>query len=807
MKKLIVLTLFAMIGYSLKSQEAIGYKMPPKEIAELINADPTPSVAIDADGYWMLLLHRPDLPSVEVLAQDELRLAGIRINPENNGPSRTGYVKQIEITTTEKDAKRTVLQGLPQDPRIGNISWNPKGGQFAFTLDFEQHIELWVADLKTATATKISQQPVNNTMPGRPYTWLPNGRELFYLAVPERGEKPKASRKPSGPNVQENIGRQAPARTYQDLLSSPHDEALFEYYCKATVRNIKLTDNTDTEWGPSDFYINFDPSPSGDFILVETLQKPFSYLVPYSRFPQKVAVYNRSGEEVKHIVNIPLADNIPIAYGSVQKGQRGHAWRNDAPATLYWVEALDGGDARVDVPFRDQLFFWDAPFKKAPRASMKFELRFSGVTWHSKNMAVANMYWWNSRRIVTGIFDPSAKSPKLAVLYDRNFEDRYSNPGSFVTDKNEWGQYILLTDKSNTYAYLTGPGASPEGNVPFLDRINLKTLETERLWHAAAPYYENISRILDVEKGDLIIRRESKDTPPNYFIINWKEQTSAALTQFKNPYQSLEGVEKQVISYEREDGVTLSGNLYLPKDYKPEDGPLPTLMWAYPNEFKDKSSASQVKGSPYEFIRLFWASPIYWVTQGYAVFDDISMPIVAMKDDEEPNDRFVEQLMANAKAAIDKLEAMGVTDRNRVAIGGHSYGAFMTANLLAHSDLFAAGIARSGAYNRTLTPFGFQSEDRTFWENPQLYLNMSPYAFAHKIKFPILLIHGEADNNSGTFPMQSERMYNAIKGHGGTTRLVMLPHESHSYVSFESINHMLWEQHEWLEKWVKNREQ
>lgn len=128
----------------------------------------------------------------------------------------------------------------------------------------------------------------------------------------------------------------------------------------------------------------------------------------------------------------------------------------------------------------------------------------------------------------------------------------------------------------------------------------------------------------------------------------------------------------------------------------------------------------------------------------------------------------------------------------------------MTANLLAHSDLFRAGIARSGAYNRTLTPFGFQSERRTFWEAPEMYAKVSPFWYADKIKEPILLIHGEADNNQGTFPIQSERMFAAIRGNGGTARLVMLPLEAHGYAAKESTEHTLFEMVQWFDKWVKN---
>jgi len=173
----------------------------------------------------------------------------------------------------------------------------------------------------------------------------------------------------------------------------------------------------------------------------------------------------------------------------------------------------------------------------------------------------------------------------------------------------------------------------------------------------------------------------------------------------------------------------------------------------------------------------------------------------------EPNDTFVEQLVSSAEAAVNAVVERGVVDPEKIAVGGHSYGGFMTAHLLAHTKLFKAGLARSGAYNRTLTPFGFQGEERTFWEATPTYIRLSPFAHAKKIaenKRPLLLIHGENDENSGTHPMQSERLYNAVKGMGGIIRLVKLPFERHGYRARQSIMHALYEQDMWLQTYVES---
>jgi dipeptidyl aminopeptidase/acylaminoacyl peptidase len=363
-----------------------------------------------------------------------------------------------------------------------------------------------------------------------------------------------------------------------------------------------------------------------------------------------------------------------------------------------------------------------------------------------------------------------------------------------------------MTANDGASVFLSGEGASPEGDRPFLDEMNVKTHETTRLFHSQAPYYEKPVILLDPAKRLLVTQREARNVQPNYWIRNLGDGSEFQITTFPHPNPQFADVQKEMIRYTREDGVELTATLYLPAGYDAaEDGPLPMLIWAYPQEFKSADAAGQVTDSPHRFLRVTYWSPMLWLARGYGVLDDPAMPIVG-EGDEEPNDTFVEQLVSSAKAAIDEVVRRGVADPERLVIGGHSYGAFMTANLLAHSDLFSAGIARSGAYNRTLTPFGFQAEERTVWQAPEVYFAMSPFMHADKINEPILLIHGEADNNSGTYPLQSERFYGALKGLGATVRLCMLPHESHGYRARESIMHMLWEMSEWMDRYVKGAE-
>lgn len=781
-----------------------GYQNPPEPIASLVDAPLAPGLSLSPERTWMLLMERPGYPSIQELAQPELRIAGLRLNPATNGASRSSSYTGLELRHIESGRTFSVT-GLPAAPQLENISWSQDGKHVAFTHSRPDGIELWVVDIASKAARRLTESDINDAMGGRPYYWLGNN-VILAKTVPEgRGEAPVAKAAPAGPVVQESAGEKTTLRTYQDLLQNPHDEDLFEHYATAELQRIDVSTGKAKPFAKPGMLAGASPSPDGQYVLVETISRPFSYLVPYYRFPTAYDLYTADGAFVRQVDQQPLIEQLPQGFGAVPEGKRRISWRSDKPATLYWVEARDGGDPKRDAPVRDQLFYWEAPFKDgAEQPGPEFELRFSGVAWGDDELAIAYEYWWATRQIKTSRFAPANPSEKT-VLFERSYQDRYSDPGSFVTEDNEFGQPVLARGQGGSTLYLTGQGASPEGNQPFIRSYDLKSGETQELWRSEAPYYEMAVDILDLEKGLAITRRESREEPPNYFIRNWNTGSLKPLTSFPHPYPALQGIEKEVVQFKRKDGLDLQGDLYLPKGYDEQaDGPLPVLMWAYPREYKSKGDAGQVQGSPYEFVRLYWGSPLYWVTRGYAVFDRVAMPIVG-EEGEEPNDFFREQLVGNAEAAIDVLAERGIADRERIAVGGHSYGAFMTANLLAHSDLFAAGIARSGAYNRTLTPFGFQSEERTYWDAPEVYYTMSPFMHADKVNEPLLMIHGEADNNSGTFPLQSERMYQAINGLGGKARLVMLPHESHGYRARESIGHMLWEMDQWLETYVKNK--
>lgn len=786
----------------LNAQDNSAYRAPSPALAAIVDAPLTPAVSLSPDRTRILLLERPSLPPVAELAEPELRLAGVRINPATNGQSRAPYYTAIVVKAVADGAEKRVA-GFPPLARITSLAWSPDGRHLLTTVERESSVQLWLVDIDIATARQLTPRALNGILDTP--TWI-DARTIVASFVPTgRPAAPAAPTVPTGPVVQENLSGKRPARTYADMLASPHDESVFEHFATSELALVTV-DGQITSLGLRGLIGNASPSPDGQYLLVTRWTRPYSYLVPLDRFPQQVTVHDRNGRLVHTVADLPLAENIPIPYGSVRTGPRGVAWRADTPATLSWAQALDGGDAGREAPLRDEWFTQAAPFTGAPVSQQKFALRTSGVTWGDDRNALVTESWWKTRRTRTWLVAPGQPGATPTLLFDRSSEDRYSHPGTPVLSRNRYGRYVMLLSADRTKIFLDGLGASAEGDRPFLDEYDLTTKTARRLWRSAAPYYESFVAFIDANRTRALTQRESVTEPANYFVRTLGETDEARalrpITRFPNPYPQFAAVKKELITYQRADGVALSGTLYLPPGYKPDAGPLPTLLWAYPREFKDAAAASQVRDSPFRFIRVSPLGPLPFLLAGYAVLDDPAMPIIG-EGSKEPNDTYIAQLVASAKAAIDEVVRRGVTDPKRVAVAGHSYGGFMTANLLAHSDLFRAGIARSGAYNRTLTPFGFQAEERTLWQAPEIYAAMSPFNHANKVKDPILLIHGAADNNAGTFPIQSERFYNALKGHGATTRLVMLPHESHGYRGRESVLHTLWESEHWLDTYVK----
>ncbi len=801
MRNYLLLLLALLIIDALQAQDAKGYQLPPKTIADLLLAPPTPGVSVDSKGDWALLSRRNSYPSVEELAQPELRIAGLRFNPNNYALSRQNFISGFSLKDLH-NGKEYPVSGLPTALMAGNITWSPAETKIAFTNTTGTQVDLYTIDIATHQATKINKTALN-IITGPVYQWIDEKTLLYKIALQPVSAAPPKQLMPTGPAIQENMGKKASSATFEDLIKSPYDEALFSFYANAQL--VKGNGIRETPIGKPAIVIDADVSPDKKYLLLRTVHTPYSYLVPADGFNASVSVLDINGLPVKTIAELPSLELRPRGFDNTENAPHSFGWRDDQPATVYWCAPLDSGLIRKRQDFHDAFYELPAPFTADAKQLFQLRLRFEGVVWGNDTTAI--VYEGLEGKQSSHILRLNPVTGQTTLLLERNKTDAYSNPGFPVLIHNKFGAYVLqITDNGTKLLLNNMTGSSPQGDRPFLAKFNLATHQNDIVWRCSEGRYETIVKVIDPEKLIVVTREESQKETPNYFIKDLSANTpQRPITAFPNPYPQLDGITRQKVRYKRADGVDLTGDLYLPQGYDAKrDGPLPVIIWAYPREFNSAADAAQVRGSKDRFPLIYWGSPVFWVTKGYAILDNAEMPIVATDSSKKPNDDFIHQLTLNAEAAIRQLSAMGVGDSNRVAVGGHSYGAFMTVNLLAHTKLFKAGIARSGAYNRTLTPFGFQNEDRTYWQDPQLYYEMSPFNFADKITTPLLLVHGEMDDNSGTFPIQSERLYNAIKGQGGTVRYVVLPYEAHGYRGRENLLHLLYEEDTWLDKYVKN---
>jgi len=831
------------------------YQSPPADLIRILEAPANPVSSISPNRQWILVtVSDPRTITISDMADSAYYLAGskIRANPDYRIESigiRSGTVSSIDgkteralqvpsagrIGTTswssngEHLAYTTIGGGKMElvilDPATGvlhriaaaglsgkmqDLDWSRDGRHLAFTATTPAGTAVWIADVASGTARRLTGPALNFTTargnmvddPG--CGWLNGRAPLVCRLWPAQRHSPSiTSEVPTGVIVQESYGRSAPARTYEYLLQGPADEALFDYYFADQISLVGL-DGKITPIGQPGVHARVTPSPNGKYLLVETIQRPYSYQVPMDVFPSRTEVWDLNGKVLREIRNSHVAEEAPSARDAVLPGIRIVNWRSDVPATLVMVEALDKGNPRNVVPKRDQVSLLSAPFTGAVTPFVQTEYRYGGINWASPNTAFLIDRLSRGAKQRVWQIDPSAPNggfPKL--IWDRSAEDRYSDPGMWVLVQDTATDRLApLRSSDGRYLYLRGNGASPQGDRPFLDRFDLTTGKTERLWQSAAPNYEQVLQVVDRDASRIITQREAPTEAPNYFVRDLRNKSLTQITKLSDPAPYFANVKSELITYSRPDGIKLSATLYLPPGYDKSQGRLPFFFWAYPREFQSADAASQLTGSPYQFKRPARQNYLMLLMHGYGVRDGPTMPIVGANG-KEPNDSYIDQLVASAQAAVDKLVDMGVADRDRVGIGGHSYGAFMTVNLLAHSDIFRTGIAESGAYNRTLTPFGFQAEPRTYWEAPEVYNAMSPFNYANKINEPVLLIHGQRDDNSGTFPIQSERLFAAIKGNGGSVRYIQLPLEPHGYTARETQRHLLWEYINWLDKYVK----
>ncbi|MEG0890936.1 MAG: prolyl oligopeptidase family serine peptidase [Bacteroidales bacterium] len=838
LSKLIITGTIILCGalFSIITAQDDGFKTPPKELTDIVLAQPTPTILFSPNKKAYAILTINDLPNIKEQSREDVRLAGQRVLISTNSPLVKSKIKKIEIKRMPGEIGfQGIVTGFRDDVNIIASKWSPNGQYLATAVEESNGIYLWVIDISTGKANQLSGRKLNFFFGSKNFNWSPSSNSIFTSLIPQsRAVAPKENGKefPVVPTILQSWGKKGGVRTFQDLLKSKYDEYLFDYYATSSLTEISLTGNV-KQIGKDAIYINTDYSPNGEYLMVQYVYPPFSYQVGYRQFPNSLELWDKTGKLIK-VLNkkqLIVGDSNPSKDDANSKDKkRGFAWRPDKSASLYWFET---NKIKADTTFKegntknknyDRLVEWNAPFTDTITKTI-FQPEFK----------IKEILWGNTKNLFVKTLTTPTKEEKKAgakamdeLYYVANFDELnypndslltlkaslklisstlprnlYAQNSNLITTQNEFGNNVVYSPNNYATVYFNNKGNSPKGAYPFINKYNLKNGLFTTIWNCTDPYYETPTEFCDLKKGTFITTRESETEYPNHYLVEDFGKKHTQLTNFTTPTPSVAKIKKQVIEYYRKDSVLLRGTLYTPISYNGKDK-LPLFIWAYPSEYKDKTLAEQRSDSPNKYIKISRNSILMMVQMGYAVLNDASFPIIG-SDTLEPNNNYIKDLVNNAEAAIKAVANMGIADTARVACGGHSYGAFMTANLLAHSNLFAGGIARSGAYNRTLTPFGFQSEERNFWEAQNVYLEMSPFVYAHKIKTPILMIHGLDDNNSGTFTVQSERLYSAIQGNGGKVRLVLLPYESHGYVTMESLLHLAWESYNFLENNVKNK--
>ncbi len=788
-----------------------GYEVPPEPLLTLMRTLPPPQPLLDPTRQRVLLVQQAQYPSIERVAEPYLKLAGLRIEPRNHSrhDMSSGYGIRTclhGLTLQELASGQQTPVVLPENACISTPVFSPDGRRFAFSNTTASDTELWLGDALTGQVRRVEGMRLNPILEGA-VNWLQGSRSLLVKRLPE--DIGPAPRPAISPEIRDATQGGGESSTYEarDMLGSPADELLFDYYVHAQLAVLDVDTGQLRNIGTPGALAALDVAPDGRHVRVERLLPPYSYVTTWQRFAREVSVLDVENGTQTVIAQLPVADRVPVR--GVPEGPRSYSWQANAPASLIWAEALDKGDLKVEVPHRDRLLRWEAPFTGQPVEVARTRSRYAGTRWLAEGDQPfvyehdANRQWIRVSRM-----DFSAPTIPAEVVWEYSQNEVYANPGTLLMQTRADGSSVVLQE--GEWVYLAGPGGTPKGDRPFLDRYSLTRGKTERVFRSGSEGLEQAFAVLPGGQT-FITTRQSPSSPPNLYqrrigralqALEGEAQYASrarALTQIVDPTPEVRGIGKQLVTYTRKDGVALSFTLYTPPGYRPGTR-LPAILYAYPQDFADPSKAGQISGSEQRFDMLRGHRLL--LLAGYAIIDNAAFPIVG--DPRTAYDTYTEQLVMNAEAAIDKAVELGVVDRNRIGVTGHSHGALMTANLLAHTDLFRAGVASAGGYNKTLTPFGFQNERRSLWTAAPVYEAVSSYQHADKINEPLLIVHGSDDANPGTEPIQSPKLFQAIRGLGGTTRLVMLPHEPHWFTARQSNEHFVHEMLSWFDRYVKN---
>jgi dipeptidyl aminopeptidase/acylaminoacyl peptidase len=810
------------------------YILPPESVQELFSRDKN-YVTLDAlspDGKHFLVTRSTELSTLEKMSFETYRLAELEFRPKTN---RHWYLDTfgmngLRVYSFEQRQLKDIP--IPADTIVSDMMWSPDGGKVAFLAHRPEGTRVWTADVATGKTSPLGDAFVMATLTGRrgrgtPATsgsrmlqWTPKGTVITLLVPSDRGPEPERG-VPKSPIIRRTREKPSPTRTQPFLLKDEHDMALFRYYTTAQMAEL-APGKAPRKIGEPAVYMGFSSSPDGQYILAEKLVEPFSFIVGYSSFPNRLDVMDLDGKVVSNIREIPLQENQTRRSSQVlQDFPREVVWHpSGATLGFLWKEEKkrdEEGEESEDeerTPRRDRIMSLAPPFDmsqvKLHVLNTDKDQSFNGIRYAMEGdfafVTVRdsdNENGESTEKIVAyhlGRDDPTEQ----IVVPEYDPDDIIDHPGEILTQRTQNGIVYALTSSKGGQVYLEGDGLKEDFKPqPFVDRVAIGGGQKERVFEGGKDMYERPLVPLDPDLSQMIVARESKAEFPNSYL--WSPSGSMnKLTANQDPFPEITGVKRVDFTFTRRDGLEIQGRISLPVGYQ-EGTRVPAMFWTYPSEYSSEKEYEEDAIRDRNHNRfthlsyLRWSD--IWLSQGYALVHP-DVPIIDKGNTY--NDNYVQHMVDSLYAAIRKVDQMGYIDVDRIGHGGHSYGAFATANLLAHTPFFKAGIAGNGAYNRSLTPMGFQSERRFIWDTHGLYLEMSPFFQADRIDTPILLYHGADDNNTGTFPIQSDRLIQALTGLGKTAVLYKYPYESHSPRAKATYMDIWARWLEWFDKYVKN---
>lgn len=755
------------------------------------------------------------------LARPSLNIAGFQIDPVAER-SRSATMRQnTGLVVKSFDGLKDVEIQLPKGSSPGTPEWSPDGSRIAFVNNLPGESVIFLADPATGKSWPLSPRRLLATRVTS-LEWVNKGRSLVAVLIPaKRPALPSATEAPAGPLVRVSDDKPNSLRTYADLLTDSIESDVLKHYSTGQLALVDASTGAVTEVGEPKMYSSIDPAPSGDWFIVNATEEPFSYLVPFSSFPSRQTLIGMDGKEVAELSKRGLPaggdngddsdqwDSDQIGEqrgprgGAAQTGgnprgeqpKRGLAWRPDG-AGLSYMQKTQAESAEKQ---KDRLMLWKAPFGKDDgEVVYETEGDLGSLTYTNDGRAFLTQSAANETTI--SILDlKRGVAPRKVFSYKTGPNEE--PVGSLVTVQNENNSSVALLTKDGRYAFLSGTkqpkDPRAEAPRPFLNKLDLNEGKTEQIFLSSADKYETAS-ILDPETAKLLINRQSPTTPNNVFVRT--ESGEKKLTDNIDYLPEVTQAKQDRVQITRQDGIKFWATVTRPEWMTTGRGKK-AMFWFYPSEVRNQQAIDN-SGRSYNknaFRRPSSSSIQLLILEGYVVVEP-DCPIVGTA--ERPNDGYVPQLRNNLAATIDTLEAADLIDRRLLALGGHSYGAFSTANAMVHTPYFKAGIAGDGNFNRSLTPFGFQAEPRQLWEARDIYYEMSPIWMADRLTGALLMYHGAWDQNMGTDPINSPRMFAALEALGKPCAMYIYPYEDHGQIAVESRLDMWARWTAWLDKWL-----